>query len=163
LIFSDWSPKTFEGVPFQLVDPRGGTVPNGVLLYGPNGKIPPTMPKSVTIPCATMATKLHLLSGVGGWSYPASEKGTVSMTVRIKYADGKIEDHDLVNGEHFADYIRRVDVPGSKFAFAVRGQQLRYLSVEPKRRDPIKELELVKGPDNTAPVVMAVTVETGAE
>jgi uncharacterized protein len=163
LIFRDWSPKEYEGVPFQLVDPRDSTVPNGILLYGPIGKIPPTMPKKVTIPCATVATKLHLLSGVSGWGFPASDKGTVSMTVRIHYADGKTEDHDLVNGEHFADYIRRVDVPGSKFAFAIRGQQLRYLTVEPKRREPIKELELVKGPDNTAPVVMAITVETGAE
>ena len=28
LVFPDWSPKTFEGVPFSLVDPGGGKVPN---------------------------------------------------------------------------------------------------------------------------------------
>ncbi len=32
LIFRDWSPKQFEGVPFQLVDPRDSSVPNGILL-----------------------------------------------------------------------------------------------------------------------------------
>ena len=42
---------------------------------------------------------------------------------------------------------------------SLRGQQIRYLSVQPKRTDKIKEIELVKGPDETAPVVMAVTIE----
>ncbi|MFM9115918.1 MAG: hypothetical protein ACKOU6_07120, partial [Planctomycetota bacterium] len=68
--------------------------------------------------------------------------------------------HELKNGEHFADYIRRVDVPGSKFAFALRGQQLRYLAVLPKRADVIEKIELVKGPDGSSPIVMAVTVES---
>ena len=66
----------------------------------------------------------------------------------------------LKNGEHFADYIRRVDVPGSKFAFDLGGRQMRYLAIEPRRDAIIREIELVKGPDRTAPVVMAATVET---
>ena len=53
--------------------------------------------------------------------------------MRLHYDDGKTEDHDLKNGVHFADYIRRVDVPGSEFAFRMRGgQQVRYLSVSPE-------------------------------
>ena len=51
-------------------------------------------------------------------------------------------------------------MPDSKFAFALRGQQIRYLCVHPKRAEAIKTVELVKGADDTAPVVMAVTVET---
>jgi hypothetical protein len=47
----------------------------------------------------------------------------------------------LKNGEHFGDYIKRVDVPGSQFAFALRDQQIRYLSVTPKRQETIKEKE----------------------
>jgi hypothetical protein len=82
------------------------------------------------------------------------------MIVRLHYKDGKTEDHPLLNGEHFADYIRRVDVPGSKFAFALRGQQIRYLAITPKRDETVARIELVKGTDRTAPVVMAVTVET---
>jgi putative membrane-bound dehydrogenase-like protein len=160
LIFRDWKTKTFQDVPFQLVDPQQGRVKNVVLLYSPNGELPPKMPKSVKLPCNAAARAVHFLSGVSGWGYPYSEKGTVSMIVRLHYADGKSEDHALKNGEHFADYIRRVDVPGSKFAFALRGQQIRYLAVTPKREEPIKEIELLKGPDRTAPVVMAVTVET---
>jgi putative membrane-bound dehydrogenase-like protein len=160
LIFRDWKPKTFQDVPFQLIDPQHGRVKNVVLLHSPNGAIPPKMPKSVTLPCNTAARAIHFLSGVSGWGYPFSEKGTVSLIVRLRYADGRTEDHELKNGEHFADYIRRIDVPGSQFAFALRGQQIRYLAVTPQRSETIKEIELLKGPDRTAPVVMAVTVET---
>jgi hypothetical protein len=81
------------------------------------------------------------------------------MIVRLHYEDGQTEDHELKNGVQFADYIRRVDVPGSKFAFNLAGKQLRYLAVRPRRPDVIQRIELVKGPDLTAPVVMAVTVE----
>jgi putative heme-binding domain-containing protein len=160
LIFPDWKPKTFEGVPFLLVDPLDGKVPNVILLQSTNGTIPPKMPRSVRLPYAGPARAIHLLSGVSGWGFPYSERGAVSLIVRLHYADGSTEDHELKNGEHFADYIRRVDVPGSKFAFALRGQQIRYLAVSPKRADALKEIEFVKGPDATAPVIMAVTVET---
>jgi len=117
------------------------------------------MPRSVSLPCNTPAKAIHLLGGVSGWGYPYSDAKTVSLTVRLHYAGGKTEDHPLRNGEHFADYIRRVDVPGSKFAFDARGRQVRYLKVEPKSTDRIDRIELVKGPDNTAPVVVAVTLE----
>ena len=159
LIFSDWAPKTYEGVPFMLIDPRGDKVPNAILLNSPNGAIAARMPKQVTLPCNAPAKAIHILGGISGWGFPYSEKGSVSMIVRLHYADGQTEDHPLKNGEQFADYIRRVDVPGSKFATMLRGQQVRTLSVIPSRPAAIKEIELVKGPDSTAPVVMAVTVE----
>jgi putative membrane-bound dehydrogenase-like protein len=160
LVFDDWSPKTFEGVPFQLIDPQGDKIPNAVLLFGPQGKFPPTMPKSVSLPCNSPVKQIHLLSGVAGWASPIGREGSQSLIVRLRYEDGSREDHPLLNGVHFADYIRRVDVPGSKFAFQLRGAQLRYLTVTPKKPDMIAAIELVKGSDDTAPVVMAVTVET---
>jgi putative heme-binding domain-containing protein len=164
LVFTDWSPKTVDGVPFVLIDPQGDRVPNVVLLYAPQGKFPPTMPKSVELTCNTSARAIHLLSGVSGWGFPYGRKGSVSLIVRLHYKDGTVEDHRLVNGVHFADYIQVVDVPGSKLAFNLRKQQIRYLSIEPKKKDSIDRIELVKGPDRSAPVVMAVTVEvTGAE
>jgi putative membrane-bound dehydrogenase-like protein len=159
LVFDDWKPKTFAGVPFHLVDPQGEQSPNVVLLYGPLGTQPPKMPKAVSLPCNAPVKAIHLLSGVSGWGYPYSEKGTVSLIVRLHYEDGKTEDHRLRNGEHFADYIRREDVPGSQYAFGLRGRQIRYLAVRPERTEKIKEIEFVKGPDTTAPVIMAVTIE----
>jgi putative heme-binding domain-containing protein len=160
LIFQDWSPKTFAGVPFNLVDPKGDRNPNVILMYGPQGKIPPKMPKSVTLPCNCPAKAIHLLSGVSGWGFPLGKKGSVTLKVRLHYADGQTEDHDLLNGEHFADYIRRVDVPKSQFAFKLREQQIRYLAITPKRSEKIASIEFLSGFDTTAPVIMAVTVET---
>jgi putative heme-binding domain-containing protein len=159
LVFADWGPKTFKGIPFQLIDPLGGRQPNAILLYGPQGAIPPRMPKAVKVPCNAPAKAIHFLSGVSGWGFPYGPKGSVSLIVRLHYADGTTEDHALKNGDQFADYIRRVDVPGSEFAFDLAGRQIRYLKVVPERGEVIKEIELVKGPDQTAPVVMAVTVE----
>jgi len=162
LIFADWSPKTFEGVPFTLVDPEGGKVPNVVMLYGPNGNSAPRMPRSVTLPCNAPVRAVHLLSGVSGWGYnggPKREHPGVTMTVRLHYSGGSTEDHPLRDGVEFADYVRRVDVPGSTFAFPLRDQQVRYLSVRAGRPEPVESVELVKGPDPSAPVVMAVTVE----
>ncbi|HEX4132160.1 MAG TPA: PVC-type heme-binding CxxCH protein [Pirellulales bacterium] len=159
LIFSDWSPKTFAGVPFTLVDPQGDRVRNVILLKGRLGKIPPTMPTTVSLPVNSPATAIHLLSGVSGWGFPLGEKESVTMIVRLHYVDGTSENHPLLNGEHFADYIRRVDVPKSQFAFDLGGRQMRYLAIRPKRSDVIREVEFVKGSDATAPVVMAATVE----
>lgn len=159
MIFPDWKPKTFKDIPFVLTDPHGKTTPNIVLLNGPYGPIPPKMPKSVSLPCNTSAKTIHLLSGVGGWSFPASREKTISMIVRLHYVDGLTEDHNLLNRIHFADYIRRVDVPKSEFAFQLRGQQIRYLVVKPKRQSKITNIEFIKGTDNSAPIVMAVTVE----
>lgn len=159
MVFSDWTPKIFKDVPFILTDPRGKSVPNIILLNGPNGTIPPTMPKSVMLPCNSPAKAIHLLSGVGGWSFPFDANKTVSMIVRLHFKDGTTEDIELINGVHFADYIRRVDVPGSEFAYALGGQQIRRVTLTPKRPDVIDTIELVKGPDRTAPIIMAVTVE----
>ena len=137
----------------------GEPAPNVILLHSPQGKLPPKMPRSVSLPCNLPARAIHLLSGVSGWGHAASPRGTVSLIVRLHYADGQAEDHALKNGEQFANYRERVDVPGSRFAFDLDGRQVRYLAIEPKRKDRIERIEFVKGPDDTAPIVMAVTVE----
>jgi putative membrane-bound dehydrogenase-like protein len=160
LIFSDWAPQSFQGIPFQLIDPRSGRIPNVILLQSSNGAVTRRMPKTATIPAGGPAKAIHLLSGVSGWGFPYGERDSVSMIVRLHYADGQTEDHPLKNGVHFADYIRRVDVPESQLAFMLRGQQLRYLRIEPQRTDSIDHIEFVKGPDSSAPVVMSVTLET---
>ncbi len=159
LVFRDWSPKTFEGVPFHLIDPRGDRVKNAILLHGPDGTITSKMLKNVEIPCNAPARTIHILGGVGGWAFPYGEKGSVSMIVRLHYKGGQTEDHVLKNGVEVADYIREVDVPGSKLAFRLGGRQVRYLAIHPQKKDVIERIELVKGPDDTAPVVMAVTLE----
>jgi hypothetical protein len=159
MVFSDWQPKMLNNVPYLLTDPKGKSRANIILLNGPNGTMPPKMPKSVVLPCNTPAKTIHILGGVGGWNYPWSRERTVSLVVRLHYADGSSEDHELINGEHIADYIQRVDVPGSDFAFMLGGQQVRHVAVTPKRTDKINTIELVKGKDSSAPIIMAVTIE----
>jgi hypothetical protein len=160
IVFPDWKPRTFEGITFQLVDPQGDRVKNAVMLHSTNGKTPPQMPKTVSVPCNLGAKSIHLLGGIAGWAYNGSPVDpTVSMIVRLHYKDGKTEDHPLKNGVHIADYIRKVDVPESKFAFAARDQQVRMVTIKPSRADVIERIEFVKGTDATAPLVLAVTVE----
>ena len=159
LVFPDWGPKQADGVPFILIDPRGDTVPNVVMLNGPEGYLPPKMPKKVSLPLGMPAKAIHLLGGISGWGWPHSAKGSESLLVRLTYDDESQEVHPLINGEHISDYIARNDVSGSTFAFDLGGRQLRHVVVTPKQSKPITTIELVKGGDNTAPIVMAVTVE----
>ena len=163
MVFRDWTPKTFEGVPFHLVDPQVDKVPNAIMLRSTNGAISSKMPTKAKIPCNSSARAIHMLSGVSGWGATSDRPGSVSLIVRLHYGDGKQEDHELRNGVHFSDYIRRIDVPGSKFAFNLRGKQLRYLVIHPKRDATIREIEFLKGRDNTAPIIMSVTAESAGE
>ncbi|MCB9954088.1 MAG: ThuA domain-containing protein [Planctomycetaceae bacterium] len=163
LIFDDWKPKVFAGVPFLIIDPKGSEVPNMLMLRGRNGTEPPKMPTEAEVPVNAPAKIIHMLGGVGGWSFPALGDRTSSLRVRLFYADGTQEDHELINGVHMADYIRRVDVPQSEFAFAARDQQVRYLKIEPKRpNEVITKIAFIKPDPNdiVAPIVTAVTVET---
>ena len=155
----DWSKKKVKGVPFEFIASKDAKAKNVILLHGPLGSIPPKMPRSAKITIDKPIRSLHLLSGVSGWGYPYRRNKTVSMTVRLHYANGETEDHDLINGLHFADYIRRVDVPDSEFAFAVGNHQVRYLAIHAGKSDVVRAIEFVKGPDQTAPVVLAATIE----
>ncbi|MBX9622252.1 MAG: serine/threonine protein kinase [Gemmataceae bacterium] len=169
-VFSAWGPRDVAGIPFVLADPRGG-VNNVVLLRGSLGRQPTAAPEKVTIPVGRPVGAVHFLSGVAGWGWPwqagdtdgDENKGKVVVTVRVKYADGRADEFPWVNGEHVADWIKKVDVPASEFAFPdEQNHQMRYLAVRPS--DPtavVTEIELVKGPDlpQVTPFVLAVTVE----
>ncbi len=148
LVFPDWTPKTFAGVPFQLVDPEGARVPNVIMLNGPHGVAPPKMPKSVKLPVSSPAAAIHLLSGISGWGYTGgTPRKSLTMVVRIHYQDGTSEDHRLLDGIHFADYINsQIEVPESKLAFKLRGQQVRYLKIVPARRQPSTISNWLKAP-----------------
>jgi len=36
---------------------------------------------------------------------------------------------------------------------------MRYLAIRPKRTDPIAAIDFVRGEDNVAPIIMAITLE----
>ncbi len=104
------------------------------------------------------ARAIHLLSGVAGLGYPAGREGTVSMVARIRYEDRTTEDDELKNGVHFADVNGGQVVRGSKLAFLLGRQEVRYLTVTRGKKDAIARIELVKVRDQTAPIVLAATV-----
>ncbi len=97
LVFPDWSPKTFEGVPFLLVDPQGDRVPErDPALRRRAATIPPKMPRSVALPVQRPGARRSTCSAASAaGARPAASEGTVSMIVRLHYADGKTEDHPL--------------------------------------------------------------------
>jgi len=159
LVFDDWGSKVVDGVPFYPIDPQDGRIRNVLMLHGPRGRTAPQMPRSVELKCDARLKALHFLSGVSGWGFPTTGERTVSMIVCFHYADGATEEHPLLNGVHFADYLGLTDVEGSKLAFPLGRQQVRYFKLQPKRRERIDTVSLIKGNDNTAPLVLAVTAE----
>jgi WD40 repeat protein len=161
IVLDDWRPITVERVQFNLIDPNEDKVRNVILLHSPKGALAAKMPKAVTVPCGSPAKAIHLLGGIAGWGFPTiGEKGSVSLTVRLRYASGTTEDHPLKNGEEIADCVRGAEVPGSSFAFdANEKKQVRYLKIKPNEKTTIDTIELIKGPDQTAPIVLAITAE----
>jgi hypothetical protein len=174
LIFPKWGKQEVLDIPFEVTDPKGDSVKNAIVLYGPEGSPAREMPKAVTLKCGSQAKAIHLLSGVSGWGYVRggdNRTKTVCMIVRLHYRDGRTEDHELINGVHFGDYNadqdRYFDVPGSRLAMRLLDfpggplTQIRYLAIQPENPTKvIEEIEFLKASnDYTAPVIMAVTVE----
>jgi hypothetical protein len=171
LIFPTWGKQQVLGIPFDVLDPKGESVKNAIVLHGPAGSPAREMPTAVRLKCGSAAKAIHLLSGVAGWGY-AGGNPFPCMIVRLHYRDGGSEDHQLINGIHFCDFCafpndRPFEVPGSRFAIRLRRPdggptQIRYLAIQPRSPGKvIEEIEFVKDPagGNTAPVIMAVTVE----
>jgi WD40 repeat protein/tRNA A-37 threonylcarbamoyl transferase component Bud32 len=173
LIFPKWGKQEVFRIPFDVTDPKGGSVKNAIVLYGAPGSQPAEeMPKFVRLKCGSAAKVIHFLSGVAGNAYPGEgprNEKTVCVIVRLHYRDGKQEDHELRNGVHFCDIgaDEHNEVPGSRRAvrlldFGKGLNHIRYLTIEPKSpAKVIEEIEFIKGMkgDVTAPVIMAVTVE----
>ncbi|MFK7820512.1 MAG: c-type cytochrome, partial [Planctomycetaceae bacterium] len=159
-VLPDWSTQTFKGVPFNIADPKDGSIKNVILLHGPQGSVSKTMPKRTSVKVGVPARAIHLLSGVSGWGHPYTRRTSTSMIVKVHYEDGSEEVTELKNGIHFADYIRRVDVPESEFAFMVGRHQARYMAIYPTKSIPVMRIEFEKGPDQTAPIVLAATIES---
>jgi hypothetical protein len=159
-IFPTWGMQMIQNVPFVIPDPKGDSANNIIVLNGPQGKVSNAFPQSVILPVNASAGAIHLLSGVSGWGFPQGEARSLSMIVRVQYDDNQMEEHKLLNGVHFTDYLKGSDVPESKPAISLGQQQVRYIALRVARPTAtIKHIEFVKGDDKTAPVVLAVTLD----
>jgi serine/threonine protein kinase/WD40 repeat protein len=170
LIFPKWGRQEVFGVPFDVIDPKGDSVKNAIVFCSPHSPLTRERPLAVSLKCGSPANAIHLLSGVAGSGWgcadPEGNKKRVCVIIRLHYRDGWEEDHELINGLHFCDYVNGNEVPGSQRAIVCdtrpHQSQMRYLAIQPRSPTKvIEEIELIKGMkgDVTAPVIMAVTVE----
>jgi putative membrane-bound dehydrogenase-like protein len=154
---------TVHGVPFFIMDPEKSQTGASIIALkgGGKGTVADHFPTQVEIATNATAASLHMLGGVAGWAWPFGGDGAIgkpAMTVHVEYADGDKEAIVLKNGEHFADYIGRAEVPLSDDAgdFTRRGQ-LRYLAVNLKKKAHLKKLTLETSGTIIAPCTVAIT------
>jgi len=109
------------------------------------------------------ASRLHVLGGVAGWGYPfgnAPQQAAPAAKLVFEYSDGVIDELVLHNGDQFADPSQVIDVPGSTLATnMVERGQIRWFTVELKRRQPVRRLTLESFNNHLAPVFVALTAQ----
>jgi uncharacterized protein len=151
-----------EGVPFHLVNPENNHGKNVVVLKGGTG-FAQTHPRRVEFPVGTSARKIHVLGGVAGWGYPyGATEGHDLPAARVKlvYNDNQTEEIVLRNGREFADYVREIEVPGSRPASGlVSSGQLRWFTLTPRRAAEIRSIVLESFDNHLAPTFMAMTAQ----
>ena len=120
--------------------------------------MPPQMPRSVTVPCncegqGRASAERRQRLGLSG-----QPKDTVSLIVRLHYADGQMEDHALAQRRG----VCRLYSPGRRSRLEAGVQAGQSAVALPgracRRSEVVREIEFVKGPDKTAPIIMAATV-----
>ncbi|MCO5052466.1 MAG: ThuA domain-containing protein [Verrucomicrobiae bacterium] len=166
LRFKKWGTIKHRDVPFEIVNPQ--RTPNGrnvIVLQGGDG-LARSFPQTVEVPVGLPATKLHFLSGIAGWGYPAVDEEKPVAKITVHYAGGQTEEFVLRNKVEFADYIRRVDVPGSEAldhldSLLQQGRQLRYFARTLSPRGVVEKITLASYNNNVAPTFVSITAEVG--
>ncbi|OYW77639.1 MAG: hypothetical protein B7Z37_03555 [Verrucomicrobia bacterium 12-59-8] len=154
---------TVNGVPFFVMDPEKSQTGASLIALkgGGKGTVAETFPEKIEIATSATAASLHFLGGVAGWGWPFGgdkARGQPAMTVQVKYADGDKESIVLKNGEYFADYIGKAEVPLSEDAgdFTRRGQ-LRYFAINLKKKGALKKITLETSGSIVTPCTVAIT------
>jgi putative membrane-bound dehydrogenase-like protein len=154
---------TVAGVPFFIMDPARSTTGLNVVALrgGVTSRAPADLPQRVEIPIAMTAASLHVLGGVAAGAWPAggeAARGTPVMKVVVHFADGASEEHVLRNGEHFAAYDGRADVPLSSTAgdFTYAGQ-LRYFTLNLGKAGALSRIVLEGLHPEIVPFTVAIT------
>lgn len=153
-----------EGVPFFIQDPtKSSTGGNLIVLKGGPGKDnhSQTFPAKAEVAINVAAKRLQILSGVSGWGWPAVQDEAPALKATVVYEGGEKEEFTFFNGIHFSDYIRPVEVPGSKGIEGLAdGQEPRLLTLELAKKGIAKTLILESPVENkTPPVIVAVTAD----
>jgi len=121
------------------------------------------MPKKVEIKVGGFkANRIHILGGVTGWGYNGTPTANTSEVLKINVRSSQDRTETIVckNGTEFADYIRQIDVPGSKYADGiVKNHQMRWFTKELSTPMEIDKIILESLDSGTAPTIVAITAE----
>lgn len=152
-----------ENVPFFIEPPeKSATGANLIVLKGgPPKSQSSTYPAKVEVAINVETKRLQLLSGISGWGWPAVKDEVPVLNATVVYDSGEKETFTFLNGVHFSDYVRNVEVPGSKYVEGITdGQQMRLLTLELTKKGVAKTL-ILESPENnpTAPVIVAITAD----
>ena len=135
-----------SGIPFFIQDAAKSESGTNIIVLkgGPEKSQSWTYPQRVEVAVNAEAKKLHLLSGIAGWGFPAVREPVPAVKFTVNYASGEKEEFITTNGVEFADYIRPVEVPGSQFAEGdlSDGQQVRLLTLTLAKKGMIKSLTM---------------------
>ncbi|MFT3879519.1 MAG: serine/threonine-protein kinase [Gemmatales bacterium] len=167
ITLESWGRKTIHGVPFELIDPQNNRVRNVFIFGGGDMETSLNRSRQMSIPCNSAAKKIHVLGGIAGWAFPFKPQRSVAIVAKLYFKNGGVEEHQLLNGTHFADWcMPEGNVPTAPVVVQLDNKRhLHYFSLTPREHDVIEKMEFVK-PDNgdeIAPIFFAITVERPVE
>lgn len=152
------------GVPFNVLDPAKHPLGRNVMVLkggDPRSYARKELPQRVEAPVGFEARQLHILGNVGGWAFPYGGEREPVFKITAHYQGGANEVLTFTNGVEFADYIREVDVPGSKLAKGVAGdgRQARFVSRKLSGTGVIEKLVFESFDNGVAPTTLAITAD----
>lgn len=162
LPFVEFGLVEVDGVPFEIVDPERSRLGGNVIVLqgGPRGVFSRTMPQEVDVPVGFAASRLHVLGAVAGWGALQPDEGELVLTFRLEFADGETREVEWFNGVEIADYIRDVDVPGSKLAEGIVSRHaVRVAAIDVEHDAVIERIVLTSAGRGIAPTTVAITAE----
>ncbi|HEX2746704.1 MAG TPA: ThuA domain-containing protein, partial [Verrucomicrobiales bacterium] len=165
-VFRKSGTVTVEGIPFNIVPPEKAPQNIVVLKGGPPRSFAKTLPQRVEIKAGGFkANRLHFLGGVTGWGYSGNGEPSDVLKITVHTTKGQQESILCKNGVEFADYINRIEVPGSKYAPGlVRDHQLRWFSKQlPVGAVEIDHITLESVDGSAVPTIVAITAELADE
>ncbi|MBL9177649.1 MAG: ThuA domain-containing protein, partial [Verrucomicrobiaceae bacterium] len=152
-----------ENVPFFIQDAAKASNGANLIVFkgGPPKAYSQTFPAKVEVAVNVAAKRIQMLSGISGWGWPAHRAEEPALKATVVYENGEKDEFTFINGVHFSDYIRPVEVPGSKEVEGITdGQQMRLLTLELTKKAVAKTLILESPEGNgTAPVIVAITAD----
>ena len=163
LSFKKYGIVTVDGIPFDVVNPESSPLGGNVIVMRGGGRetFAHTLPNHVEVPVGLPAKAFHFLGGVAGWGAPkADPAGRACMKVTAVFADGQKDTVLLHNGVEFSDYVRPIDVPGSRYAEGVvKDKQIRWFTIPVTHPGIVQKLVLESFDGGPAATTAAITAD----